>query len=101
MAATRVSAAARSGGSPTEWRNNWVLTMPGLTQVTSSRVWWQRSASSTASTSLANCVDAARRNPCLACLISEERLIKALGRTRWQELRDDLYTIRDLFGASH
>jgi DNA-binding MarR family transcriptional regulator len=27
----------------------------------------------------------------------EQRLIKALGRTRWRELRDDLRTIQDLF----
>jgi DNA-binding MarR family transcriptional regulator len=31
----------------------------------------------------------------------EKRLIKALGRTRWQELRDDLGTIQDLFDPSH
>jgi DNA-binding MarR family transcriptional regulator len=29
----------------------------------------------------------------------ERRLIQALGRTRWQELRKDLETIQDLFGG--
>ena len=31
----------------------------------------------------------------------EKRLIKALGRARWQQLRDDLGTIQELFEPSH
>ena len=30
----------------------------------------------------------------------EKRLIKALGKTRWQQLRDDLCTIQDMFDPS-